>query len=472
MLAWRKSLLRPWPPLSRPVSGVRQLGHLCILPTDESLVATHCALGRANLRQSITSVEIHTTLEHIAPVGSYPYRQSHIDSWQREHADLPRHFLPAIRCLGQFENLESVSLNYALGCVSDTTDLPYVDPVSPHVIERENNRHAVLAALFAGLNHKEHPAKNVHTLSIKNLQNIAKEEIMTSSDCKAVLFRLRSLYLQITTEQIILYHEHKINDLPEAHQFYGTDLKKYWLQPLQSRLESLQIYAAESYWGYFPPCDLRDLHFSALKRLMLGNMTFTHGWQLDWILEHKRTLESLVLDDCPILHFCSMFGRFGADRAAPAPQNRDSEDEISGWLYSERWSEYYARIREGLPNLRHFGCGFGPWTSQKAFEEAGSLSAELVPQRYIIFDGGTCPSHWIWPRAAYTNSSSSRIEVMDNNHQSAESLAGASMERRFEQYDCCFEDHPPYPDSDECDGLELHALKQQIAERNADLDRT
>ena len=429
------------------------MASLRIIPTKDSLEAVDIALANSNERRNVTGVQIHSTLERGDPgwEDDTAYRNEDLHDPQIFHAEKPTGFLPMLRKLGRFENLETVSLKYAIGCASDTSgdNDPY------HWIEVEDDRHPVLAALFEGLNDSKHPARKVHTLSIKNLQNVAKHEIMTSENCKAVLSRLKSLHLQVTTEQLNHKYQWKNCEFPEVHRFYGEELKKYWLQPVQSQLENLQIYGAEDYWGYYPLCDLRDIHFPRLKSLMLGQMTFYHEWQMRWILKH-RTLERLVLDSCPILHGCRFGAPFGYDREPPGLEQaiHNTAWDQSAWLYGMRWQDAFDRIRCGLPKLKYFGFGHGSWgeDEQRAFEEAEMLPAKIYPQRYVIFDKQTLPFPWIWPESARENQGS---------------IAGTSMEERFEQYDCCWDEHPPYPDADVADASALQELKEEIARRNS-----
>ena len=166
----------------------------------------------------------------------------------------------------------------------------------------------------------------------------------------------------------------------EAHIFYGKALKVCWLRPVTEHLEPFKLYARHMYWSYFPYCDLRDLNFSKLQSLSLGNMTFTHDWQLDWIL-HISTLEVVVLDDCSIVVGCHMYHNvFGQDRAAPSLNEFRANDGGCAWYYEARWHDYFRRIQQGLPRLRHFACGHGPWEFSEGFEKSANLRARLRPQ--------------------------------------------------------------------------------------------
>lgn len=72
-------------------------------------------------------------------------------------------------------------------------------------------------------------------------------------------------------------------------------------------LEHLTLYSDRPL-GLCPALDLSAVHFPRLKSLALGNYTFCHDDQLDWILAHGATLRELYLDNCLIIHHSSVLG--------------------------------------------------------------------------------------------------------------------------------------------------------------------
>ncbi|KAF2814724.1 uncharacterized protein BDZ99DRAFT_367371, partial [Mytilinidion resinicola] len=208
----------------------------------------------------------------------------------------------AIAKVGQFKNLQSIELKYHSVCAAPGSGLgwpmDYHNTLGKYSPETTEFRTEVLGALMKALNGK-HPASQVRSLTIENLQDISPKHITQSDDFKAVFSRLDSLALRIATEWHDARPESTLK-LPDAHIIYGTELKDQWLRPVAHQLKKLALYG-DNFWGYWPRCDLRSLHFPKLKSLFLGNMTFTHDWQLDWILTHADTLEELRLDHCPIV---------------------------------------------------------------------------------------------------------------------------------------------------------------------------
>lgn len=261
-------------------------------------------------------------------------------------------------------------------------------------------REPVLEKFFSGLNHKDHPATGVAALSIKNLQDktpaalTGTKENKFKTDFQQVMSRINHLSLQIATEYYEAAPEHTL-EIPEAHDFFGHELQKYWLEPVSERLTYLSLYATEMYWGYYPRCHLP--RFPSLKTLNLGNMSFTHDEQLDWILSHAEKLQKLVLDDCPIIVGARPCEEtFGPDRHVirdPTPER--ANDKGPAWKYEARWHSHFDKIRVGLPNLTRFAYGFGPWDQHAAFDTADSLTPSLPRTRYMYYDGGMGPSPWV-----------------------------------------------------------------------------
>lgn len=106
--------------------------------------------------------------------------------------------------------------------------------------ERTDYRENFFIKLLAALNHPEHPANKVHSLSIVYLQDLVNPEIATSPDFKAVLSRVDSLHLCVATEAYYPSPEDEIS-ISEGHVFFTYDLIKYWLKPLQAQLVHLKI---------------------------------------------------------------------------------------------------------------------------------------------------------------------------------------------------------------------------------------
>lgn len=111
-------------------------------------------------------------------------------------------------------------------------------PANHH--EWTDYRETFFTKLLAALNHPEHPANKVHSLSIVHLQDLVSPDIATSPNFKAVLSRLDSVDLCVATEAYDPAPETEIS-ISERHEFFTYDLIKYWLKPLQAQLVHLKI---------------------------------------------------------------------------------------------------------------------------------------------------------------------------------------------------------------------------------------
>lgn len=396
----------------------------------------------------VTAILVKASLEDI---DSDIHPDWEVPSWREDdpdYADETKHgietngilsstFKTMLGDIGLFQNLRRVELKFDWNVAGPTGN------DSGHERESTEYREKFFNGVLRALNHPEHSASKVHSLSICNLQDYSNYEILRSEDFKAVTSRLDTLELSIATEEDEGSPENSI-DLLERHKFFGKDLIEFWLAPLQQNLVRLNIYS-NCYWGYLPKCDFRSLHFPRLRGLTFGNMTFTHDWQLDWIISHGSTLESLILDDCPIVHDAMVGERLDAERYV------ELEDDYSiprlgesgaMWTYDSRWHDFFRKLAIGLPYLRRFGMAHGPWYScwgednaTPAFEASDSLPARIEAARYVIMSSGTGPSPWIEPEGAnYDSDRTAKITKLEN------------------QYECCWDldDDPPLPSYPDC----------------------
>ena len=117
-----------------------------------------------------------------------------------------------------------------------------------------------------------------------------------------MLSRLQELHLGIVTEYETAAPETNI-EKSELHSFFNDGdegLSKAWLRPVHEHLTHLTLFV-DTYWGWAPAFPAaRSLHLAKLKYLALGNFTFAHDWQVDWILAHGSSLKTLIMDDCPM----------------------------------------------------------------------------------------------------------------------------------------------------------------------------
>lgn len=177
---------------------------------------------------------------------------------------------------------------------------------------------------------------------------------------------------------------------------FMTELPQLWLQPARENLTSLALHM-DDFWGYVPKVDFRSLHFPKLKKLELGNYTFSHDWQLEWILSHQA-LEELILDDCPIVRHARNFGPIDQEGYLVTPTVSSGPTTIS--RYDGRWAEYFRRL-EGMPKLKKLKFGVGEWRDGRNFDGAEWVQDGVHGNMYMRFDRGMGPTPWsTWKGAA------------------------------------------------------------------------
>jgi hypothetical protein len=300
-----------------PIATKNLLSHVHLLPTTESAKKARAILENEKLMPFVTVVSIKSSLENVTPdiwpVWDVP------DDWRKdrpEYADETKHgleingvlssaFKTMLDNIGLFKNLRRVELKFEW----QVRGLASWDDDGNHK-ERTEYREPFLRNFFRALNHPEHPASKVQSLSICNLHDLSNHETLRSEDFKVVLSRVDNLELGIATEERKAGPEREI-EYSERHQFFGTDLIDLWLAPVQHNLVNLKLYS-NCYWGYLPKCDLRKLRFPRLKGLAFGRMTFTHDWQLPYFnsfpMEHHVAFFALR----PQPMYLRYIGRYGS----------------------------------------------------------------------------------------------------------------------------------------------------------------
>lgn len=268
-------------------------------------------LSKPHLKNSIRVIRYITNLR---PNRSYDDYDGHDDDSENEINNSMRYLL---RLCNKFPKLTSVELEFAQLCVHvepDESTCMYTDTAQ----DTPKYRTAILRVLFAALNDSKYPTPNLTTISLKNLQNVNDTIFTNSKNFFQVLKRITNLRMRIVTEYDMAAPECPWS-FPPMHKFFA-ELPKTWLAHCAGNLTSLTIHC-DTFWGYFPKCDWRGIHFPKLKKLELGNYTFSHDWQLDWILSHGKTLEVLVLDDCPILRRAKLLGDVDGENYAVNPSS-------------------------------------------------------------------------------------------------------------------------------------------------------
>lgn len=391
-----------------PLVSKHLFSRLILRPEKSNALKARAVLDDARLNPLVNTIYLQASLQ----IDGFRRRDAPEPSWDVEieeyfeletdnndgelaadddDGELPATFKRMMRDIGLFRNLRRIELLYDY-TVEGLTGESWTD-----AREDFEYREKFFRKLLSAINHAEHPASKLNSLSIQNLQDCVNAETATSPGFMALLARLDELELLVLSEE--QDNEYEIQ-IPERHEFYSKQLKKYWLQPLSEigRLASLKLYGSIS-WGYLPKCDLRGLHFPNLRSLNLGNMTFTHEWQLEWILSHGGSLERLLLKNCPIIPDVELVWGIDPDGYPilpnPYPGTGRGRRVAGRSKYDSRWHDYFRDFRTKLPHLRHFAVTHGDWrqgnqgpcTALRVFNVTETWPAEIRTPRYCMMTG-------------------------------------------------------------------------------------
>lgn len=116
----------------------------------------------------------------------------------------------------------------------------------------------------------------------------------------------------------------------------------------------------DTYFGFCPKTDLRQIRFSRLTSLKLGHYAFSSSEDLEWIISHGHTLRKLYLMDCAIVCEatidCEHLNRCNLPIGCQGNNERVSSGMIK-YHYQARWHDYFDSFRKYLSSLRHFHIG-------------------------------------------------------------------------------------------------------------------
>ncbi|KAF2873828.1 hypothetical protein BDV95DRAFT_354359 [Massariosphaeria phaeospora] len=296
-------------------------------------------------------------------------------------------FKDAMCSMTRFRHLKNVELKFAGACGRH-------GPWAFLVLESNVFRVCVLKAFFAGLE----PIIQLESLTIKNLQVGTHESVYNWDSFQSVISKVKRLHLQIASET--LNHQGRYREFRHAQHFFQADLAPRWLQPTHAQLTHLTLYAGQMKWGFWPSCDLRSIHFPALKSLALGNWTIVHEWQIEWLLSHGSTLVELVPDDCPIVTALMMNDQ---QITLHWPDLPNLCQRGGGHYFKEvalRWHHALPRFQSALPRLCYFAMGRGDWVAQTMFEDRYDMLTRCHWGRYCMFDRGKLtPGDGVAPRS-------------------------------------------------------------------------
>lgn len=222
------------------ICATRLFNCVRLLPTQESSVRYNQILSRPVLSIQVRKVVFQTRM---VPGGSTSCWSRQSPGLGDDYHEPHPFFMDALEQVGRFPNLTHVEMVFGSTCCGPDS----LNEATEDVEFREE----VLSALYAGLNHCEHPAIKVFNLSIKNLQDRTPQALITSSededkdedkyqasdeeedkvnkfkkDFEQVMSRITHLSLQIATEDEEAAPEMTL-DIPESHNFFGHELQEY-----------------------------------------------------------------------------------------------------------------------------------------------------------------------------------------------------------------------------------------------------
>jgi len=329
-------------------AATRQLFRtLRLLPSLESIKKMDSILAHAELRVLVHELMIETFPE---PNWTSNFYQRNTNF---ECFEAPNEWKQSLSRLSEFHFVTSVFLRFSADCSTQPEwethrygwDPPETVEIRLDILER------VFKAL-ADINARE--GRRVRRLSIKSLQNVVQDGLVTWDYFRAVVSQLEELHISVATEWDESGEGYGVYK-PEVHDFWPAFSEK-WLASAAPQLTALTLYCND-FWGTIPKWDLDELYFPHLRSLALGRFTISYDWQIDWILKHK-TLESLWLEDCPVVPCYNYLARelhFGTGRLVSlVVGTQRGRPKLDRMETSMRWYTIFERLRDGLPNLADF----------------------------------------------------------------------------------------------------------------------
>ena len=187
-----------------------------------------------------------------------------------------------------------------------------------------------------------------------SIENVPSDYMSTSLDFSELLQNIRRLELRTITLQNSTFHPNRKKPYRETMSFYAR-LPRLWIMPASQTLTVLHL-SADAPWGWYPKIDLRGIHFPHLKDLMLSRFTFSHDWQMDWLLNHSRSLKRLSLTKCAILDHATSTRQHFDSEGYPLRREtgREGPQVMGSYQYQKRWSDYFESFASFLPSLQSF----------------------------------------------------------------------------------------------------------------------
>ncbi|KAL2812760.1 hypothetical protein BJX63DRAFT_239312 [Aspergillus granulosus] len=379
---------------NQPLSSIGQrwvFDTAVVCPSDASCDRLNQILENTKLASFVTKIYLNTWDQERDIEGQYYEIYQDEDDNSDNDAGLHPRFWGVFDRLKDFPRLQNVVLRFHHKCDEDDMyDVP----------QSTDFRSAVMTRFIDALSALPQP---VQGLGLQDIENINPTEVETVAKLQQVLGSVRSLRLNITNVSRGMSGSSDIHR--DAPQRFHSELPSFWLKPAMSNLEHFTLYSSLLI-GFFPICDLRGIHFPRLKTLALGNYTFIHDSQLEWILSHGSTLTELYMDDCAIVWEAGIYDREDEPTLLPREDFRTHPGLPDGQLYtsySKRWVDYFRAFESDLPNLLHFRFGHSPyWWDEDTtpFERESEIQIGFHEECYTVFCDGFLPSeymeHMIW----------------------------------------------------------------------------
>ncbi|KAF2993163.1 hypothetical protein E8E13_000137 [Curvularia kusanoi] len=363
-----------------------------ISPLEEHVTSWNSISQDDYVRHIPRNAIIHTQPD-IEDHGLGMYRERYeVDEDDEEHPS----FEDAIRALSQFPNLTSLEIGFTHECLGRDADYWQSVP------ENHTQREEVLQRIFQAIKDRATDGSNkiIRKLTIVNLQNYPLPEFTSSDLFLDVMTQLDELHISVTQE----YNEHG----PD-HDYTKVELQTFpdyfcsdWLRPVSARIKSLSIYSGSDNWGPFPGYfDPIGIPFPKLETLALGYYTPAHDNAFDWVFSIK-SLRKLILHNCMIASWIRISKENMIEWGTQTHDwTKMSDTDPNNWCdsfaYGGKWSQYFDRIAEQLPNLVDFRFGYGGGRYREALygvRYRDHCGIEISARRYICFNNGILPTHW------------------------------------------------------------------------------
>lgn len=344
---------------------------------------------------SISEHDVIRCIPHHIFIRTYLKEEEEGGGWAGDSCrkDTDSDFEIAIGALSRFPNLDALQISFTEECKGREKEWWEENPA-----ESPSQRGDMLRLIFRAIKHRAADEENrpIRKLTIKNLQNCPIPEFTSSELFRDVMGQLDELHISLTQE----YNE----DGPDR-DYTKVELQTFpahfcadWLKPISTNLKALSIYHRNENWGPFPGYfDFGDMQFPKLENLALGYYTLAHDNDLDWVVAIK-SLRKLVLHNCMIASYIRISDSNMNEWKMPVQDwiPLPSQYGDGQFKYEGRWNSYLDRIATGLPNLIDFRFDQGGLYHDNPYgvDCRDDCGVRIFPQRYVVFDDGTLPTHW------------------------------------------------------------------------------